>query len=87
VDVWSDRRRQSYICVTVHWISYERPKEQHNLVMKSSLLAFHPITGKHSGQRIAEVVFKLLQHAGINGGDVCILSSRCLGDSNKIIIL
>lgn len=38
--------------------------------MKSSLLAFHPITGQHTGQRIAEVVFKLLRRAGINGGDV-----------------
>lgn len=69
-DIWSDRRRQSYICVTVHWIAYERPTVQQDLVLKSSLLAFHPITGQHTGRRIAEVVFKLLQRAGINGGDV-----------------
>ena len=41
-------------------------------MMKSSLLAFHPLTGQHTRRRIAEVVFNLLQHVGINSGDVCI---------------
>jgi hypothetical protein len=59
-DIWSDQCRQSYICVTVHWIAYERPTEQQSLVLKSSFLAFHPITGQHTGRRIAEVIFKLL---------------------------
>lgn len=66
----------------MHWIAYERPEEQQNLEMRSSLLAFHPITGQHTGKRIAEVVFKLLQRAGINGGDVCIkFYMLCLGDN------
>jgi hypothetical protein len=76
-DIWSDRRRQSYICVTVHWLAYERPTEKQNLALKSSLLAFHPITGNHTGRRIAEVVFKLLQRAGVNGGDVCTVFLLC----------
>lgn len=57
--------------MTVHWIAYERPAEKQDIVMKSSLLAFQQITGKHTGKRLAEVVFKLLQRAEINGGEVC----------------
>jgi hypothetical protein len=58
--------------VTVHWIAYKRPIEQQNLVLKSLLLAFHPITGQHTGRRMSEVVLELLQHAGINGEDIYI---------------
>jgi hypothetical protein len=63
--------------VTVHWLAYERPAEKQNITLKSSLLAFHPITGNHTGKRIAEVIFKLLKRAGVNGGDVCTVFLLC----------
>lgn len=70
--MWSDRRRQSYICITVHWIAYERPAERAGLIFKSSLLAFHALPGQHTGSRIAQAVYQLLDRAGVNGGDVSI---------------
>jgi hypothetical protein len=69
-DMWSDRHHQSYICITVHWIAYERPAERAGLVFKSSLLAFHALPGRHTGPRIAQAVYQLLDCAGVNGGDV-----------------
>ena len=71
-DMWSDRRRRSYICITVHWIAYERPEERAGLVFKSALLAFHALPGRHTGPRIAQAVNQLLDRAGVNGGDVSI---------------
>jgi hypothetical protein len=73
-DKWSDRCHQSYICITVYWIAYERPAEQAGLVFKSSLLAFHALPRQHTGLRIAQAVYQLLDRAGVNGGDVSINS-------------
>jgi hypothetical protein len=70
--MWSDKRRRSYICITVHWIKFERPAERTGLVLKSSLLAFHALPGRHTGHRIAQAVYQLLKRAGVNGGDVSI---------------
>jgi hypothetical protein len=81
-DMWSDRHRRSYICITVHWIAYERPTEQAGLVFKSSLLAFHALPGRHTGPRIAQAVYQLLDRAGVNGGDVSINFTSCCSFSN-----
>jgi len=54
----------------VHWLAYEKPEKKENLVLKSSLLAFHPVYGKHSATNLAGLFYKLLQRAGVNGGNV-----------------
>ena len=69
-DIWSDRCHQSFLCIMVHWIGYDKPNDQ-GLALKSSILAFHPLHGKHSGVRIAEVVYHLLGRAGLMGA-VCV---------------
>ncbi|KAF8226874.1 hypothetical protein L208DRAFT_1299443, partial [Tricholoma matsutake] len=71
-DMWSDRRHSSYICITVHWIAYKHPAERAGLVFKLSLLAFHALPGWHTGPRIAQAVYQLLDRAGVNGGNVSI---------------
>ena len=71
-DIWSNKRRQSYLCITVHWVAYNKPNNQ-GLILKSSLLAFHPLHGKHSGKAIAEVIYSLLERADVTG-EVCIMS-------------
>ena len=73
MDIWSDKKRQSYLCVTVHWVAYGQGSlpalNDHGghglLVLKSSLLAFHPLHGKHTGKAIANVVYSLLKRAGV----------------------
>lgn len=65
-DIWSNKRRQSYLCITVHWVANNKPNNQ-GLVLSSSLLAFHPLHGKHSGKAIAEVIYSLLERADITG--------------------
>lgn len=76
MDIWSDKKRQSYICITVHWVAYNSQLgDGHGpLVLKSSLLAFHPLHGKHSGKAIANVVYSLLKRANITG-HVCAASA------------
>jgi hypothetical protein len=71
-DIWSNKRRQSYLCITVHWVASNKPNNE-GLVLKSSLLAFHPLYGKHTGKAIARVIYSLLKRAGITG-DVCIVT-------------
>jgi hypothetical protein len=93
-DIWSDRCRQSFICITVHWLTYEQP-DKHGLTLKSSLLAFHPLYGPHSGRRIAEVVYALLERAGVTCGNVrgdnhaldipLIITSGCPLDTGQCI--
>jgi hypothetical protein len=70
--MWSDRRLRSYICITVHWIAFQRPAEKAGLEFKSSFLAFQALPGRHTGKRIAKAVYQLLNRAGVNGGDVSI---------------
>jgi hypothetical protein len=65
-DMWSNKRRQTFICITVHWVASSKPNNQ-GLVLRSSILAFHPLHGKHSGNAIAKVIYSLLKRAGVTG--------------------
>lgn len=66
IDLWSSKNRTSYLCITVHYLAYEDPIKKENLSLRSSILAFHPMYGKHTGQNIAETVTRLLVRAGID---------------------
>jgi hypothetical protein len=71
MDIWSDKKRQSYLCITVHWVAYSQSDNQGPLVLKSSLLAFHALHGRHTGGAITDIVYALLERAGVTG-DVCV---------------
>jgi hypothetical protein len=62
-DLWSDKNLRSYICITAHWIA--RNKRSKQLELKTALIAFHNVTGKHDGANLAAVVLQLLDRAGI----------------------
>jgi hypothetical protein len=62
-DLWSDRQRRSYMCITAHWIA--RSKRSHSLELKSALIAFHHVSGTHDGVNLARTMLKLLDRAGI----------------------
>jgi len=62
-DLWSDKNLRSYLCITAHWIA--RNKRSSQLELKTALIAFHNVTGKHDGANLAAVVLQLLDRAGI----------------------
>jgi hypothetical protein len=62
-DLWSDKNLRSYICITAHWIARNKRSKQQEL--KTALIAFHNVTGKHDGANLAAVVLQLLDRAGI----------------------
>lgn len=70
MDIWSSQNRSSYLCITIHYLIYERPEAKSGLVLKSSILAFHNLRGKHSGENISKAVTALLRRAEINPEEV-----------------
>jgi hypothetical protein len=60
-DIWSDQNRNSYLCITGHWIE----RISGSLSLKSAMLAFQRLTVSHSGDELAKVVIRLLVRAGI----------------------
>lgn len=62
MDVWSTRRRQGYLALTGHWLVLE---DDGRLVLKVALLGFHRLRGSHTGNRLARIVYMLLERAGI----------------------
>jgi hypothetical protein len=61
MDIWSTKRRHGYLALTGHWIV----EENGTLVLKIALLGFHRLRGSHKGERLARIVFTLLERAGI----------------------
>lgn len=60
MDIWSDSKMQSFLAMTAHWIA----RDNNTLELKSSLIAFHRIWGKHTGKNLAAIVLSLLDRAG-----------------------
>jgi hypothetical protein len=49
--------------MTAHWIAHE--KHTNTLRLRSELIAFHHMTGSHTGEAIAKTVLALLDRAGV----------------------
>jgi hypothetical protein len=62
-DAWSDSNRKPYLCVTAHWVG--REKSTRRLVLRSALLAFHRIIGRHDGENMAQALLHILARAGV----------------------
>jgi hypothetical protein len=52
-----------YLAITAHWLGPRGDDSQ--VLLRQTLLAFRRIRGAHSGQRIARIVFNILEDAGI----------------------
>src|SRR5258708_1846616 len=63
MDVWSDQNLQSYLAMTVHWIA--RVEQADGLKLRTVLITFHCLTGRHDGKSLAKIVLHLLDRAGI----------------------
>jgi hypothetical protein len=62
-DVWSNKWRRAFLAVTVHWLA--RIAATNGLVLKSALLGFHRLRGRHTGKNLAKTALHLLDCAGI----------------------
>jgi hypothetical protein len=69
-DLWSDKNLRSYLCLTAHWIA--RNKRTGKLELKSALIAFHNVTGRHDGVNLANIVIALLDRIGVTANVSCI---------------
>lgn len=62
-DVWSDQNRRPFLAMTAHWIA--KVEGTTALQLKTALIAFHYLRGRHDGKTLAETVLKLLDRAQI----------------------
>jgi hypothetical protein len=62
-DLWSDKNLRSYLCITTHWLAHNPVTDK--LELRTALIAFHNVTGKHDGVNLARIVLHLLDRAGI----------------------
>ncbi|TFY55049.1 hypothetical protein EVJ58_g8494 [Rhodofomes roseus] len=65
-DVWDSSKRQAFLAITAHWVvQVPGPEGTSVLVMKSALLVFKRIKGRHQGETLGQVLFKVLKHTDI----------------------
>jgi hypothetical protein len=64
-DMWSSKKRESYLCLTAHWLAYGRKDTQEDLQLRSAVIAFHRFTGRHTGENMGRTILQLLARAGI----------------------
>ena len=69
-DEWSDPNLMAYFGGTAHFIV--RYKLDEPLVLRSGLLVFRHIEGRHTGEHLASIFYKIIKEAGIEHR-VCLL--------------
>jgi hypothetical protein len=62
-DVWSDQNLRPFLAMTAHWVA--KVEGGTGLQLKTALIAFHRLEGRHDGKTLAEVVLQLLDRAQI----------------------
>lgn len=63
-DLWTDKNMRSHLAVTAHWIS-ESNQGDPSGTLRTALIAFHRISGRHTGQNLANVMMGVLDRAKI----------------------
>jgi hypothetical protein len=61
VDVWSDQNHRPYLAMMAHWVA--KIEGTTALQLKTTLIAFHHLHGKHDGKTLAKTVVMLLDWA------------------------
>lgn len=66
-DVWDSKKRQAFLAITGHWVAEVKGAQgSPQLEMRSALLAFKRIRGRHQGDTLGQVLFEVLQKAEIS---------------------
>ena len=63
MDIWSDHNRRPFLAITAHWIA--KVEGTTALQLKTALIAFHRLRGRHDGKTLAETVLRLLDKAQV----------------------
>lgn len=63
--MWSSKSRESYLCLTAHWLAYAQKVAKEDLQLRSAIIAFHRFVGHHTGINIANTILQLLARVGI----------------------
>ena len=69
MDVWSDPNLRPFMAVTAHWIELtpqQTPKGvQHKLTLRTDLVGFHSVPGRHTGEHMCHAFVYVLDRLGI----------------------
>jgi hypothetical protein len=60
-DIWSSANMTSYMAVTAHWLA----EKNGHLELRSALVAFHRVWGKHTAKNLANILLLVLDRAGV----------------------
>jgi hypothetical protein len=61
LDAWSNKRKYSFLAVTAHYTVWEGGK----LIIRSRLVAFRFIKGRHTGSQLAHMLFNIFEELGV----------------------
>jgi hypothetical protein len=61
-DAWQASNTDGYFAVTGHWIEEPTPTQWE---IKSALLGFTRLNNAHTGERLGQVLFKVVKRVGI----------------------
>jgi len=69
MDMWSDPNLSPFMAVTAHWIeakSVSTPNgQQYQLNLRSDLIGFHRVPGRHTGEHLAHAFIYVLDRIQI----------------------
>lgn len=76
-DAWTDPNMRSFLAVTAHWIQTTPVQTPHGvqyeLTLRSSLVAFHQVPGRHTGEHLSQAFLHVLDCIGITEKVSCLL--------------
>lgn len=61
-DAWSSASLKPFFAITAHWVY--RDDADGSIRIKARLIAFHQISGRHTGENMAKLCLDLLDRAG-----------------------
>lgn len=66
-DIWSSKSLDPYLAITAHWIGQEVESgpRMSKLNFKCALIAFHYVSGSHTGVDLAKMILHLIDRARI----------------------
>jgi hypothetical protein len=65
MDIWSDQNLRPFLAMTAHWVA--KVEGTTTFQLKTALIAFHRLRGRHNGKALAETVMDILDRAEITG--------------------
>jgi len=65
-DMWSDPDLKPYMAITAHWLELVQLKGgQKKLNLRADLIGFMHVPGSHTGERLAQVFYFIINRMGL----------------------